>query len=151
MSVNKIEVKVNNEKKNIENITFDNKNEFKNYYNSKKENYFLSVSINNEEKSEKELLEFLNMKEKLFIIEDLGFDDNCPVYTCGAEHKRSITNREECWKYTEEEANFLIEKDSKHSSLKKEHINKNILEFIVDKTKETINKQKIKTNKNKIK
>ncbi len=85
----------------------------------------------------------------MFIIKDLNFDDNCPIYTCGAEIKHSIADRDKCWKYTEEEADYLIKKAGKHSLLKKEQVNKNIIEFIIDKTKETINQQKRKTNKNK--
>jgi hypothetical protein len=145
MTVNTIEV-INND----ENIIFDNKNQFKNYYESQKNNNTIKIKINNKDKSTKEVFDFLQMKEKIFIIQDLNFDDLCPIYTCGSEHKSSHTD--DYWKYTEEEVDFFIAKSNKNNIWKKEHINQTTMEFIIQKTSESINDtintyQKNKPNK----
>ena len=127
-----------------EDVIFSNKNEFRKFFN-KNEDDSIKVSINDEIKSNSEIESFLNMNEKLFIIEYTGADDTCPIFANDAVGLSFISDDIKCWNYTQEETDFLVNSNPHHTQLFiPEQINKNAIDFILNKVKEQSISDKIK-------
>lgn len=103
-------------------IIFENKNEFLKFYKDFNLKKIRLIHIDNIKQRQTDISKYIMKIEPLFIIKDNDFDDTCPIYKNSSgvyPNNSSTSDKDKAWKYTEEEANFLIQNSPRSYNYKK--------------------------------